>query len=54
MEDYSAVFRHKLHDQTELCARKSLEILEKDLRGKQALTPENIYYLASAAEILLD
>jgi len=54
MEDYSAVFRHKLHDQTELCARKSLEILEKDLRGKQSLTPEEIYHLTSAAEILLD
>jgi hypothetical protein len=54
MEDYSKVFRHKLPDQTEICARKSLEILEKNLRGEQSFTPEEIYYLASAAEILLD
>ena len=54
MDDYSKVFRHKLPDQTEICARKSLEILEKNLRGEQSFTPEEIYYLASAAEILLD
>ena len=54
MENYSEVFRDKLHAQTEVCARKSLEILEKNLRGNQTLTPEEIFYLASAAEILLD
>ena len=54
MENYSAVFRHKLSNQTELCARKSLELLEKDLKGTQSLTPQEIYYLAQAAEILLD
>jgi len=54
MENYSEVFRDKLHAQTEVCARKSLEILEKNLRGNQTLTPEEIFYLSSAAEILLD
>ena len=54
MEDYSKVFRYKLPDQTEVCARKSLELLEKNLKGPQSFTPEEIYYLASAAEILLD
>jgi hypothetical protein len=54
MDDYSKVFRHKLPGQTEICARKSLELLEKNLRGEQTFTPEEIYYLASAAEILLD
>jgi hypothetical protein len=54
MDDYSKVFRHKLPGQTEICARKSLELLEKDLRGEQKLLPSEIYYLASAAEILLD
>jgi hypothetical protein len=54
MENYSAIFRHKLEGQTEVCARKSLEILEKDLKGPQELSPKDIFYLASAAEILLD
>jgi hypothetical protein len=46
MDDYSKVFRHKLPDQTEICARKSLELLEKNLRGEQSFTPEEIFYLA--------
>ena len=33
---------------------KQLQILEKNLRGQQTLTPQEIFYLASAAEILLD
>jgi hypothetical protein len=54
MEDYSAVFRKKLADQSEVCARKTLEILQKDLQSSHKLKAEEIYYLASAAQILLD
>jgi hypothetical protein len=53
MEDYSAVFNRKLYDQSEACARKALESLQKDLQGPQKLTPEEIYRLAKAAESLL-
>lgn len=54
MEDYSQVFRERLGVQAEVCARKTLEMLQKDLQGTHKLGPEDIYYLASAAEILLD
>jgi len=37
-----------------LCQEKALNFLEKNLRGEQKFTPEENYYLASAAEILLD
>jgi hypothetical protein len=54
MEDYSAVFRERLGVQAEVCARKTLEMLQKDLQGTHRLEPKDIYYLASAAEILLE
>jgi hypothetical protein len=54
MEDYSAVFRKRLADQAEVCARKTLEMLQKDLQSTHKLDAEDIYYLASAAQILLD
>ena len=53
MEDISAVFRQKLSTQTEVCARKTLERLQKDLLGEQSLSPEEIFYLAKSADILL-
>lgn len=54
MEDYSAVFRERLGVQAEVCARKTLEILQKDLQGSHKLGPEDIYHLATAASILLE
>jgi hypothetical protein len=42
-----------LSGQAEVCARKTLEWLQKDLQGANKLQPIEIYYLASAAEILL-
>jgi hypothetical protein len=54
MEDYSLVFRERLGTQAEVCARKALEMLQKDLQTNHKLEPEDIYYLASAAEILLE
>jgi hypothetical protein len=54
MEDYSAVFRKRLADQAEVCARKTLEMLQKDLQTTHKLAPDDIYYLASAAQVLLD
>jgi len=53
MEDYSTTFRQKLSAQAETCARKTLEWLQKDLQGDRALNPQEVYYLASAADILL-
>jgi hypothetical protein len=53
MEDHSAIFRQKLSAQAETCARKTLEWLQKDLQGDRGLTPQDVYYLASAAELLL-
>jgi hypothetical protein len=53
MEEPSTVFRQKLSAQAEVCARKTLEWLQKDLQGDRSLPPEDIYYLASAAELLL-
>ena len=53
MDDYSTVFRQKLSGQAEVCARKALETLQKDLQGSKEFSPEDIYYLASAAKILL-
>ena len=54
MEDFSAIFQQKLSGQAEVCARKTLEWLQKDLQGGFKLSPEEIYYLASAADIMLD
>lgn len=54
MEDHSAIFRQKLSAQAEACARKTLEWLQKDLQGDRTLHPEDVYYLASAAELLLN
>lgn len=53
MEDQSSVFRQKLSAQAEVCARKTLEWLQKDLQGDQTLLPQDVYYLASAADLLL-
>jgi hypothetical protein len=53
MEEPSTVFRQKLSAQAEVCARKTLEWLQKDLQGDRSLPPKDIYYLASAAELLL-
>jgi hypothetical protein len=54
MEDYSAIFRQRLSGQAEVCARKSLEWLQKDLQSEQKLQPDEVYYLAQAAHILLN
>ena len=53
MEDYSSVFRSRLSGQTEVCARKALEWLQKDLQGPQELTADEVYRLAMASHILL-
>ena len=53
MDDHSAIFRQKLSGQVEVCARKALEWLQKDLQGDRKLSPEEIYYLSSAADLLL-
>lgn len=53
MEDYSFIFRQKLSGQAETCARKALEWLQKDLQGEKELLPEEVYYLSSAAQVLL-
>ena len=47
-------FRDRLPAQTEVCARKALEILQKDLQGEQKLSPEDIYHLSRAADLLLN
>ena len=54
MEDPSNIFQNKLSSQAEVCARKTLEWLQKDLQGQQKLQPDQVYYLAYAAQILLD
>jgi hypothetical protein len=54
MEDPSALFRQKLSSQVEVCARKTLEWLQKDLQGERKLSPQDIYYLSSAADLLLN
>ena len=54
MEDIHSVFNDKLSTQAEVCARKSLEWLQKDLQSLHKLTPEDIYYLALASQIFLD
>lgn len=54
MEDHSTIFRQKLSSQAEACARKTLEWLQKDLQGDRVLQPEDVYYLASAADLLLN
>ena len=53
MDDFSAIFRQKLSNQAEVIARKSLERLQKDLQGEQDLTPQDVYYLAKTADIML-
>lgn len=53
MEDLSNIFRQKLSSQAEACARKTLEWLQKDLQGDRTLLPKDVYYLASAADLLL-
>ena len=53
MDELAQVFRRKLPEQAEVCARKTLEWLQKDLQGKQVLQPEEVLHLASAASILL-
>jgi len=53
MDDLSNVFKKKLSEQTEVCARKTLEWLQKDLQGPKQLTPSEVYYLSNAAQILL-
>ena len=53
MEDQSSVFRQKLSAQAEVCARKTLECLQKDLQGDRTLAPQDVYYLSSAADLLL-
>tara|TARA_R110000822_G_scaffold190983_1_gene329666 strand:+ start:2400 stop:2591 length:192 start_codon:yes stop_codon:yes gene_type:complete len=53
IEDYTAIFRQKLSGQAEVCARKTLEWLQKDLQGERILDPHEIFYLASAAQLML-
>ena len=53
MEDPTNIFRSKLPNQAETCARKALEWLQKDLQGNKNLSPEEVFFLSSAAEILL-
>lgn len=54
MEDYSLVFRKRLADQAETCARKTLELIQKDLQNTHKYKPDEIYYLATAAKVFLD
>jgi len=53
MEEPTSAFRQRLSAQAEVCARKTLEWLQKDLQGDRALAPKDVFYLASAAELLL-
>lgn len=53
MEDYSSIFREKLSSQAEVCARKTLEWLQKDLQSLHTLEPDEVYYLSKAAQIFL-
>ena len=52
--DYASIFREKLAGQAEVCARKTLERLQKNLHNETELMPEDIYYLSYAAQILLN
>lgn len=54
IEDYTNIFRQKLSGQAEACARKTLEWLQKDLQGEKDLTAQEIYFLAYAAQTLLN
>ena len=54
MEDPTKIFQNRLSSQAEACARKTLEWLQKDLQSGHQLEPDEIYYLASAATILLN
>ena len=53
IEDYTAIFRQKLSGQAEVCARNTLEWLQKDLQGERNLDPQEVFYLASAAQLML-
>ena len=53
MADYSDMFRERLPAQAEVCARKTLEWLQKDLQGDQKLSPQEIFHLSTAATLLL-
>lgn len=53
IEEYTNIFRQKLSGQAETCARKTLEWLQKDLQGERELTAREVYYLSSAAQVLL-
>lgn len=53
MHDYSSTFRKRLADQVEVCARKTLEKLQKDLMGESKLTAQEVYYLTMAANMFL-
>ena len=53
IEDYTNIFRQKLSGQAEACARKTLESRQKDLQGDKDLTAREVYYLATAAQVLL-
>jgi hypothetical protein len=53
MDDYATIFRQKLSGQAEVCARKTLEWLQKDLQNEKELSAEDVFYLASAAQLLL-
>ena len=54
IEDYTAIVRQKLSGQAEVCARKTLEWLQKDLQGERNLDPHEVFYLASAAQLMLN
>jgi hypothetical protein len=52
-EEYSEIFRNRLSAQAEVCARKALEWLQKDLQSERSLHPDEVFYLAQAASLLL-
>jgi hypothetical protein len=54
MENIHSAFNERLSSQAEVCARKSLEWLQKDLQSTHKLLPEDVYYLACAAQIFLE
>ena len=53
MSEYQDRFNERLPSQAEVCARKTLEWLQKDLQGDQKLNPEEIFHLSTAAQLLL-
>jgi hypothetical protein len=53
MSEYTNIFNERLPSQAEVCARKTLEWLQKDLQGEQKLAPDEIYHLTQAASLLL-